>query len=296
MAKKTSFTMTISSDIRKRVLYAKYLLSRSRNAQAEPNELGVAISLLLMHDAVEMLMLAVADHLQLSQNWNFMEFWAKVKESGRSEPSHRIPMGQLNSLRVGLKHKGSLPHSQTVRDLLPRVESFCEDLTRTYLDGLVFADVSLADLVVDEEVRKMLLEARQAYTAGESEDAFVGLRRAFDQLYRSVSHEVPLIKEPPSIRIPASQIPSGLRHGLNTFQAAIAQSAQTLNVLMMGIDPIKYRFFVGHTPHISYSTSGVYQAVLTGTYSNAVFETCFDFVVEASMRISEVFRASSLLL
>lgn len=290
--------MTISSDTRKRVLYAKYLLSRSRNAQAEPNELGVAVSLLLMHDAVEMLMLAVTDHLQLGQNWSFMEFWSKVKDSGRSEPPHRIPMGQLNTLRVGLKHKGLLPRPETVRDLLPRIESFCEDLTRNYLDGLVFADVSLADLITAEDTRNLVLEARQAYTAGNREEAFVALRRAFDGLYRSVSQEVPLIKEPPTIRIPTSQIPIALRDGLKTYQAAVAQSAHTLNILMMGIDPVKYRFFVRHTPHVSYSVSGIYQAVLTRTYKDApdaVFETCFDFVIEASLRINEVFRPSSLL-
>src|SRR5438445_9459587 len=134
--------MALSPDIRKRLLYAKYLLSRAKKAQIERNELAVAVSLLLMHDASELLMLAIADHLQLGSKWSFMEFWEKVKKSGLKEPGHRIPMEQLNSLRVGLKHKGTLPHAQTVRDLMPRVDAFCEEVTKDLL-GLDFAELSL---------------------------------------------------------------------------------------------------------------------------------------------------------
>ena len=57
-------TMPVSPDLRKRLLYTKYLLFRAKREQAERNDLGVAVSLLLMHDASELIMLAVADHLQ----------------------------------------------------------------------------------------------------------------------------------------------------------------------------------------------------------------------------------------
>jgi hypothetical protein len=126
--------MTVSADVHKRVLHAKYFLSRARQAQTDRNELGIAVSLLLMHDASEMLMLAVSDHLQLSAKWSFMEFWAKVKDKTGRQPPHRSPMQELNSLRVGLKHKGTLSHAQTVRDLTARVEIFCEEITREFLD------------------------------------------------------------------------------------------------------------------------------------------------------------------
>jgi len=76
--------MAVSLDIRKRVLYAKYILFRATRAQIEQNELGVAVSLLLMHDASELLMLAVTDHLQLGSKWSFMEFWERVKQSRNS--------------------------------------------------------------------------------------------------------------------------------------------------------------------------------------------------------------------
>jgi hypothetical protein len=81
--------MAISLDIHKQMLYAKYLLFRAKRAQTERNELAVAVSLLLMHDASELLMLAITDHLGLGSKWNFMEFWDKVKQSGQKEPAHK---------------------------------------------------------------------------------------------------------------------------------------------------------------------------------------------------------------
>ena len=68
-------------------------------------------------------------------------------------------------MRVGLKHKGTLPHAQTVRDLVPRVEAFCEEVTKDLLD-VSFADLSLAVLVADDDVRNTLQEAEQALSEG----------------------------------------------------------------------------------------------------------------------------------
>jgi hypothetical protein len=288
--------MTISPDVRKRVLYGKYLLFRAKSAQAEHNELSVAVSLLLMHDASELVMLAAADHLQLGAKWSFMEFWEKVKQTSRKEPGHKIPMDQLNTLRVGFKHKGTLPHSQTVRDLTPRVEAFCEEVSKDLL-GLDFSELGLADLVSDDEVRKALQEAQQALKTGDRNKAFLDVRIAFDKLYKLISRDVALIEEPRSIDIPKGGLPSEvqrelakLERGLEGFQAAIEDCAQTLNVLMFGIDPVKYRFFIANTPHVSWTVSGLHHAVLQRDYNNVpdeVFQKCFEFVVEVALNSSQ---------
>jgi len=241
-----------------------------------------------MHDAVEMLMLAIVDHLQvpMPKKWDFMDFWAEIKKS-YPEPPQRILMDSVNKMRVSLKHNGIPPNAQKVRDFLPRVETFCEDVAKGYLDGMEFSELSLADLVANDDVRNTLREAKQALTGGDKDDAFTKLRVAFDTLYREVSTEVPLISELRNRRVTGDQ----------RFDKAVEQSVQTLNVLMLGIDPIKYRFFMSNTPSVSWTLSGLHQAVLQHSYADvhdSVFETCFDFVVEVSLKVSEVFRASSL--
>ncbi len=84
---------SVSHDITRRLLYGKYLLFQAKRAQAEPNELGVAISLLLMHDACEMVMRAVSDHLQLEKWDKFMDFWPRVKKLQNKELGHRSRSG-----------------------------------------------------------------------------------------------------------------------------------------------------------------------------------------------------------
>ena len=279
--------MAVSQDIRKRLLYAKYLLSRAKKAQIERNELAVAASLLLMHDASELLMLAVADHLQLGK-WEFMEFWEKVKQKGKTEPGHKIPMGQLNSLRVGLKHKGTLPHVQTVRDLMPRIDAFCEEVTKDLLD-LDFAELSLADLVVDDDVRHTLREAEKALTAGEKKDAYLNVRLAFDKLRRLIASDVALIKKPRGIKVPKGALPNETKQGLLNLQGVVFDVVGTLNTLMLGIDPVRYRFLIANTPAVSWTLSGQHQAVFTGDYSDVpdeVFQTCFEFVLDVALTAS----------
>ena len=75
-------------------------------------------------------------------------------------------MNSLNKLRVGLKHNGNLPHPQTVRDLLPRVRGFLENVLTVYCK-LSYSDVSLVDLVPDKEVRFLLHDAQNKFSSGE---------------------------------------------------------------------------------------------------------------------------------
>jgi hypothetical protein len=223
-----------------------------------------------MHDASELVMLAASDHLQLVK-WSFMEFWDKVKKSGRREPGHKSPMERLNHLRVSFKHKGTLPHAQTVRDLLPRVDAFCEEVTSDLLD-LDFGELSLADLVGDDDVRNTLHEAEGALKSCNQATAFQKVRIAFDKLHRLIAKDAILITEP-----------TGRDRNLHE---SVLESVRTLNVLMLGIDPVRYQHFISNTPRLSRSSSGLYQCIVQRDYSKVpdeTFQACLEFVVEVAL-------------
>lgn len=280
--------MSISPDIRKRLLYAKYLLSRAKNAQIERNELAVAASLLLMHDASELLMLAIADHLQLAK-FEFMEFWDRVKQKGKAEPGHKIPMAQLNSLRVGLKHRGTLPHVKTVRDLALRVDAFCEEITQSLLDEK-FRDLSLADLIIDDDVRNTLREGEKALATGDRNQAFLNVRLAFDKLLRLVgnSKNVALLKLPRGIKLPRN-VPSETKQSIENLQAVVFDLVGKVNTLILGIDPVRYRFFLANTPSVSWTLSGRSQAIIIQDYNQVpdeTFHSCLEFVVDVALNES----------
>lgn len=285
--------MAISTDIRKRLLYAKYLLSRARRAHAERGDLNIALSLLLMHDAAEMLMLAVADHLQvpMPKRWDFMDFWTEIKKD-HPEPPQRLAMEQMNKMRVALKHNGTLPHGQTVRDFLPRLEVFFEEVVKGYLDGTDFAELSLADLIENDSVRKLLREAELAFARGEKQEAFVKLKLGFDTLMRKLPKELQLIKQPP----PIGRVANEVRQIVTPYHELLGQTVHTVNLLSLGIDPIKSRFFGAIMPTVSWSLTGVPQVMITRQYENLskdVFETCVDYVIDVSLRINEVFSPSA---
>ena len=73
--------MTLSPDLIKRLTYSKYLLHRAQQLYEQRAELSVAETVLTMHDAAEMLMGVVTDHLGISPNYAFMEFWSKVSQN-----------------------------------------------------------------------------------------------------------------------------------------------------------------------------------------------------------------------
>lgn len=282
--------MTVSPDIRKRLLYAKYLISRGRDAQNEQHDLSLAVSLLLMHDAAEMMMLAVVDHLQASlpKKWDFMDLWTAIKK-GNEDPPQRNTMESMNKMRVALKHNGVLPHEQTVRDLLPKLEAFCEDVSAKYLD-INFTELSLADLVVRDDVRTALIEARNLLHTDNRAEAFVRLKVAFDLLNRPLEREVPLIPELSQL---STHFPKDVRRLIEPYEKSLQQVIKSVNLLTLGVDPIRYRHFARTVPAISWTLSDNYQALVWKNYgdvSDEVFEECFNFVVDASMRLSAVFR------
>jgi hypothetical protein len=106
----------VQKDIARRVILAKYILERAERVLQVGDEMGASTSLLLMHDAIELLMLAVLDHLKIhvKPKREFMDFWSEVKQAGLAQPPDSIPMQSLNKLRVGLKHNGNTPNPKQV--------------------------------------------------------------------------------------------------------------------------------------------------------------------------------------
>jgi len=85
------------ADIHRRIVNAKYILERASAIQAEANEMSQSISLLLTHDAVELLMLSVLDHLNVPapKKREFLDFWSFMKQAHHPDPPDKIAMESL---------------------------------------------------------------------------------------------------------------------------------------------------------------------------------------------------------
>lgn len=299
--------MTLRPDIHERLLYGKYLFRRAAEMGSGGGELGIATELLLMHDAAELVMLAVLDHIgaKPKAKRDFLDFYEEVGRTGHSAPKSRVSMEQLNTLRISLKHKGVLPRAEGVRKLAPRVEAFLEHITQDYL-GVSFADVCLADLIENAEAQDLLKQAELDFSHGSRTDAFIRVRTAFLLLEDASRKIVPFLNAPRAPDISSLQsVAAGQRRLVQDlgryFEAShkmIQQMAGMTNLLMLRVDPQKYWYFLQATPSVYRISNDKFQpGPLRRDWESvpeAVFRSCVDFVIEYALATATLFRPPSI--
>jgi len=281
-------------DIHRKVMYAKYVLEKAISMQSDSNEMSFSVSLLLMHDAIELLMLSTLDHLGISpaKKRDFLDFWSEIKPPEHSTPPDKIAMDSLNRLRVALKHSGTLPNSQEVKNLTQRVKGFFENVLKTYCDT-EYDEISLIDLISSEEVRSILHEARAKFSNGDKAEAMTGLKIAMHKLENPVTHYLPLISAPGKPTIPPELNRAGWGNYLTGLHDFLAQCATKINGLVLGVDPVKHSDFMKAGPGIQWSMTGKpYVSHWSETYDHVTlerFEGFIDFLVDYALKASDVY-------
>jgi hypothetical protein len=275
-------TTAMHPDTHRRIVNAKYVLERAGRIQAENAEMSIAISLLLMHDAVELVMQAVCDDLGIAKKFEFMGFWSAIKETGRPLPPDHVPMEMLNRLRVGLKHSG-----------VPRTRGFFENVLKAYCN-VDYSAVSLIDLVADPEVRTLLNDSQAKFASGDQQGALTSLRLALHQIEHPKGKRLPLIQSPDKPRVPAEMARNGWDQYFSQLHSFLGQCASRMNDVTLGIDPVRRATLVRSTPHLQWSVSGHYtviQNVSSAKVSEAHFDDMLDFLIDYALKASEAYIA-----
>jgi hypothetical protein len=280
-------------DIYRRIVNAKYIFERAISIQNESAEMSLSIALLLTHDAIELLMLAVLDHVGAKPNArrNFMDFWPDMKLATSQEPPDLIPMESLNKLRVGLKHNGNLPHAQTVRDLIPRCKGFFENVLRAYCE-MQYDDVSLLDLLHDAEVVSLLKKSEEAFQAGDKQLAMLHLKFAFHKIEMPDGKSLPVLQAPqmPSVSYELRQF--GIDKYLRQLHSFLDECARSTNAMMLSIDRLQYAAYLRESPYIHWTADGRAHVQSRRDYQDLTEET-FDkwkaFVVDYALKAVDVY-------
>jgi hypothetical protein len=228
----------LTSEELNRVIYSKYLLGSSNSLAAQGHEMALASAVLTAQDASEMLMRVVSDVLNVK--WNqFAEFWSNIEAKGLPRPPRFGPMDQLNSERTAFKHKGILPNPAKVPTRLVEASAFCEEIAKDYL-GLDYSSVSLADLIQNSSARTKLKDAEVAASRGDFGAAVTDCGNAFDILFAEAreKHEAALVGHIPIDTRDFVKTP-----GIESMKAKIQRVAQTVDALILGVDPSKLRSF-----------------------------------------------------
>lgn len=280
-------------DIHRRIVNAKYILERAFSIQTERSEMSQSICVLLMHDAVELLMIAVLDDLNVAvpKKREFMDFWSLVKQATQQDAPDKTAMESLNTVRVGLKHKGVLPNPNDVRDLLTRAKGFFENILRSHC-SVSYADISLIDLVPDEDVRATLIEARRKFVSGDKDHAMVDLRVAFHKLQKHDGKTLPKLNAPSAPSLPSELRRAGWETYSNQLHSFLQSTASVTNALMLGIDPYRYTDFVRSVPTLQWTMAGTFTALFSKSYeavSVERFDELTGFLIDYSLKVSEAY-------
>jgi len=279
-------------DIYRKIVFAKYVLERSEGTARDSNDAGLSVCLLLMHDAAELLMLAVVDHLQVrvQKRREFMDFWIELQPPAHPLPPDRLAMESMNKMRVQLKHNGSLPNGQEVRNLLPRVREFFENVLKTYCD-LDYAKVSLLDLVEDSKVKTHLASARHKFANADKLGAMTDLQIALHHLENPTDKLLPKLYAPRKPSLPHEISRLGWGDYLTKVHEFMQECASRTNALMFGIDPVRYARFTRLGPSVLWNVKGDLVQVQHWTqYDDLpenVFEEQVSFLIDYALKASE---------
>ncbi|HUZ54093.1 MAG TPA: hypothetical protein VMU94_16405 [Streptosporangiaceae bacterium] len=120
----------------------------------------------------------------LPRHTQFMEYWkalSPAKLPNGVEMAGQQKMSRLDDLRNGLKHHGSLPGKAAVDQACADVRDFFE-ASAIAVFGISFADIDMAEVIPQPEVRGKVKAATAAAAAGSLVDAMGELAEVFDTL------------------------------------------------------------------------------------------------------------------
>ncbi len=276
--------MALTPELLKRIMYSKYLLQRAQALNAEGHELALGASILAAHDAVEMVMKAVTDTVNVQWAHDFKKFWPLVEQKTGTLPPRLGAMDQLNDDRNGFKHKGILPNPANVSERLRNSLAFCEEMSQQYLN-VDYQSVSLADLIQNITARTKIKEADSAKESGNLSTAVTNLGLAFDELLSEArkKHKEALVGQIPILGRDFVQSVAS-----ESLKSKLHKVAETVDSLILGIDLAKHRRFSEITPIRQHSVSG--QVFVTWTRdSNSLtvedFHFCRTFVIDFGLQL-----------
>lgn len=176
----------IEPTILQRLAFIKNLYELGVRQAKLPRPLS-AMSVLTLHDAIEMFLHLTCVHLEIRNaqaNTSFDQYWAKIRDG--SDPSidlgHEFEMKKLNRTRVNLKHHGEFPTEDMIARYTTLASEFLEESTPLVFGGILLAEVSMIEYVFSEKAKIHLRRADAHLAKGNTRDAAIEVAISFEAL------------------------------------------------------------------------------------------------------------------
>jgi hypothetical protein len=175
--------MELSEKVVQKIVMARRMAEMAKPQLDSANDLALGIGVHLLQDAIEVFLLAIAEHVnaRISERTAFAGYFdeidAAIKAQGKSYTLPlRLRLMQLNRLRVSSKHAGIIPARSETAGLYFAVQEFFGDVCLEVL-GRELSTISLIDHVVEEQDRQMLKEASEAFRRGDFIECLIACRK-----------------------------------------------------------------------------------------------------------------------
>lgn len=271
----------IRPEVYRRVVLAKSLHRAGEASCARRNDqMFFTEGILLLHDAAEAALGAVADHLNAKFKGNcyllnYYDLIEKEDNQSRKVP-YRNQMKNLNTIRNNAKHSGILPNPKSDAHFPQTVYALIEEVCQTYL-GLDFSSVSLKSLTINEKILSFINKAEKEIEQEKIEDALISLAYAMYHICE------------------ASTIPFATwlfkKEKAPVLFTQVYKIEHTVTLIERGVDPYLYHRFKNLTPMIGkHKDTGKlfhwwdkhYGHPANWTVSNVHF--CLDFCIDTALK------------
>jgi len=288
--------------------------------QASLSEIISYSSILSLHDALDMFMILCAEKKSVTKAQYLMQYFDSIPEL-----TLKASVDKINKRRNGLKHSGIIPGKIEIDDSCSVAKFFLEENTQIIFNK-TFADISLYDLIIYDQVRELLKSAEGLAESEQYEGASEEIAKAYfhlliieQSLNKNVSRNpwydydpVPIIRGgkfytkafelivedqdklllEPKTEDGYVEVNEGVAALASNYNRAFSYIFQSLKIFSLGLDYKKYNHFMSTMPQV-YSYHGEtdkYDIYLPRDYSVLTKENInfsLDFVMEFACKLQE---------
>ena len=231
-----------------RLLRAKFLFNEARNQLESFAPFSAGMTVSLLQDAVEAMAHEVASIVgaRMKTNPSFLEHWEAIANvpPNRLLP-YRVDMDDLNSARVGFKHRGNNPDRADAERHTGRAHLFLLETAKTFFD-VNFDELSEVDLVADNAVRAALKAGELAAIAGNVEVALERCRDAMDLVDKTLRESI--VVAPNRVHIVGGFGGMSQARAIESILSMVTGLEKSLMLSVLRINPVEYWFLKSVLP------------------------------------------------
>lgn len=282
----------------KQLLLSKYLFRKGENALKDSNSFSAGLAISLFQDSVELLLWTIAKEypVTIKDKDGFDKLWDTVnkieKDGNVVGLSYQARMIELNKARVNFKHYGNLPASSEAEKFRDYVGSFLTSTCADYFN-MSFDDISLADLINDNDSREKIKEAVKCLKNKNAQGCIINCAHAGYIVFGSLDKILPRVDN--NFMDAAMLFGGEASHSANRvfkYLGSYLNSLRDLNfVSLLSVNLADYLRFKAVTPYVFRSQNGNFQTTMrTTNFSDADAIFCIDFVTNCALAVEEKLR------